>query len=78
MPRRSEMKFNELPPLHIDKVSSSKSLSAACSASWRLKSSASTKLKSRDGFHMETFGWESLAPSEDGTVLEAFVAEVTL
>jgi hypothetical protein len=29
-------------------------------------------------FHVETFGDESLRPAEDGPVLEAFVAEVTL
>lgn len=29
-------------------------------------------------FHVETFGAESLAPAEDGPVLEAFVAEAVL
>ena len=35
-------------------------------------------VRSAIAFHVETFGWESLAHSEDGPVLEAFVAEVTL
>jgi hypothetical protein len=29
-------------------------------------------------FHVETFGRESLAPAEEGPVLEAFVAEVAV
>jgi hypothetical protein len=35
-------------------------------------------VRSAIAFHVETFGEESLAPAEDGPVLEAFVAEVTL
>lgn len=35
-------------------------------------------VRSAIAFHVETFGGESLAPAEDGPVLEAFVAEVTL
>ena len=35
-------------------------------------------LRSAITFHVETFGDESLRPAEDGPVLEAFVAEVTL
>jgi predicted RNase H-like HicB family nuclease len=35
-------------------------------------------VRSAIAFHVETFGRESLAPAEDGPVLEAFVAEVTL
>ncbi len=39
---------------------------------------ALANVRSAIAFHVETFGWESLAPAEDGPVLEAFVAEVTL
>jgi hypothetical protein len=35
-------------------------------------------LRSAIAFHVETFGEESLAPGEDGPVLQAFVADVTL
>ena len=35
-------------------------------------------VRSAIAFHVETFGGESLAPAENGPVLEAFVAEVTL
>jgi hypothetical protein len=35
-------------------------------------------VRSAIAFHVETFGEETLAPAEDGPVLEAFVAEVTL
>jgi len=35
-------------------------------------------VRSAIAFHVETFGQESLVSAEDGPVLEAFVAEVTL
>ena len=35
-------------------------------------------VRSAIAFHIETFGRESLAPAEDGPVLEAFVAEVAV
>jgi hypothetical protein len=35
-------------------------------------------VRSAIAFHVQTFGEESLAPAEDGPVLEAFVAEVAL
>ncbi len=35
-------------------------------------------VRSAIAFHVETFGAESLAPAEDGPVLEAFVAEAAL
>jgi predicted RNase H-like HicB family nuclease len=35
-------------------------------------------VRSAIAFHVETFRGESLVPAEDGPLLEAFVAEVTL
>jgi predicted RNase H-like HicB family nuclease len=35
-------------------------------------------VRSAIAFHVQTFGEESLAPGEEGPVLEAFVAEVAL
>ena len=35
-------------------------------------------VRSAIAFHAETFGVDSLAPAEDGPVLEAFVAEAVL
>jgi hypothetical protein len=39
---------------------------------------ALANVRSAIAFHVQTFGQESLAPAEDGVVLEAFVAEVAL